>query len=41
LAILVLSHADNSITTGRCGSSEWDLDQLVDAVNKTSTHEQQ
>jgi integrase len=34
----LLGHADNSITTGRYGSGEWDLDQLVDAISKLPPH---
>lgn len=34
LAILVLRHAHNTITTGRYGSGEWDLEQLADTINK-------
>jgi hypothetical protein len=40
LTILVLGHADNSITTGRYDSGEWDLEQLADAVNKLPVRQQ-
>jgi hypothetical protein len=38
-----VGHADNTITTGSgsgsgSGSGEWDLEQLVEAVNKLPAH---
>jgi hypothetical protein len=34
----LLGHADNSITTGRYGSGEWDLTPLSENINKLPTH---
>jgi hypothetical protein len=34
----LMGHADNSITTGRYGSGEWDLTQLSEAINKLPPH---
>jgi integrase len=34
----LIGHADNSITTGRYSSGEWDLDQLSEVFNKIPAH---
>ena len=36
-----MGHADNTITTGRYGSGEWDLNQLFEAINKLPPHKHQ
>ena len=37
----LMGHADNTITTGRYGSGEWDLNQLFEAINKLPPHKHQ
>jgi hypothetical protein len=34
----LMDHADNSITAGRYGTGEWDLNQLSVAINKLPPH---
>lgn len=36
----LMGHTDNSMTTGRYGSGEWDLEQLADTINKLPSHRQ-
>jgi hypothetical protein len=35
-----MGHAVNSITTGRYGSGEWDLEHLSMAINNLPIHKQ-
>jgi hypothetical protein len=36
--ILIVGHTDNSITTSRYDSGEWELEQHTEIINKIPVH---